>query len=148
VNFHVQLIRFSAHEHEKFLGTASGICYGTWEPISQLLTAIRTCVQHFIMKLMMLWCLFSIWKGKVVSFHRKKARQLVDCPFDVSLSFRIPTTELENHRIKKTYPRKHYLTQRLAHTICNRSHKNICEESQKSDCTKQQPTNKRPIQSN
>jgi hypothetical protein len=32
---------------------------------------------------------------------------------------------------------EHYLTQRLKHTICNRSHKNICEESQKLDYTKQ-----------
>jgi hypothetical protein len=38
-------------------------------------------------------------------------------------------------------------TQRLTHTICNRSRKNICEEIQKSDYTKQKPTNKRPVQS-
>jgi hypothetical protein len=42
---------------------------------------------------------------------------------------------------------EHYLTQRVTHTIRNRSHKNIREESQKSDCTKQQPTNKTPVQS-
>jgi hypothetical protein len=40
-----------------------------------------------------------------------------------------------------------YLTQRLTHPICNRSHKNIREETQKSDCTKQNPTKKTPVQS-
>jgi hypothetical protein len=93
---------------------------------------VKNVILSYIKKI----CVHAHKQGQPTFYHNTK-NFLNDSPCVLNGNIKID----KNHFKCIQVHIEHYLTRRLTHTICNRSHNNICKEWQKSDYTKQKPTN-------